>query len=210
MRTRSPRTAPPVNGLVGSTAMMPTAFPSLRFRRQPIDERALAGTGRAGHADELGAPRLREDCLHQLGAGGAVVFDERDRPSDRPRIACDYARRKGVGVIFRGTATRAAASTLPCEQRHAETRTRTKPPGWCFTYSTGQPNAPCFLKSRSTTPPSSGCSRRPCTAATSHFLRYCVMPNHWPLCLPRKRTARLGFMHWLTTTHARRWQDLTA
>ena len=36
---------------------------------------------------------------------------------------------------------------------------------------------------------------------------YCVMPNHWHLLLtPRVDGALSRFMHWLTTTHARRWQ----
>jgi len=38
---------------------------------------------------------------------------------------------------------------------------------------------------------------------------YCVMPNHWHLLLsPRVNGALSRFMHWLTTTHARRWQTL--
>jgi putative transposase len=38
---------------------------------------------------------------------------------------------------------------------------------------------------------------------------YCVMPNHWHLLLsPRSDGALSRFMHWLTTTHARRWQTL--
>lgn len=37
---------------------------------------------------------------------------------------------------------------------------------------------------------------------------YCIMPNHWHLVLaPKTDGAVSGFMHWLTTTHARRWQD---
>jgi putative transposase len=36
---------------------------------------------------------------------------------------------------------------------------------------------------------------------------YCIMPNHWHLVLsPRVDGALSRFMHWLTTTHARRWQ----
>jgi putative transposase len=38
---------------------------------------------------------------------------------------------------------------------------------------------------------------------------YCVMPNHWHLLLsPQSDGALSRFMHWLTTTHARRWQTL--
>jgi putative transposase len=37
---------------------------------------------------------------------------------------------------------------------------------------------------------------------------YCIMPNHWHFVLsPRADGALSCFMHWLTTTHARRWQD---
>jgi putative transposase len=40
---------------------------------------------------------------------------------------------------------------------------------------------------------------------------YCVMPNHWHLLLsPQVDGALSRFMHWLTTTHARRWQTLRA
>ena len=36
---------------------------------------------------------------------------------------------------------------------------------------------------------------------------YCVMPNHWHLLLsPTVEGSLSRFMHWLTTTHARRWQ----
>lgn len=35
---------------------------------------------------------------------------------------------------------------------------------------------------------------------------YCLMPNHWHLLLsPLADGALSRFMHWLTTTHARRW-----
>jgi putative transposase len=36
---------------------------------------------------------------------------------------------------------------------------------------------------------------------------YCLMPNHWHLVVsPRSDGALSRFMHWLTTTHARRWR----
>jgi len=36
---------------------------------------------------------------------------------------------------------------------------------------------------------------------------YCVMPNHWHLIVSADRDGELSrFMHWVTTTHARRWQ----
>jgi putative transposase len=38
---------------------------------------------------------------------------------------------------------------------------------------------------------------------------YCVMPNHWHLVVaPQTDGALSRFMHWLTTTHARRWQNV--
>ena len=37
---------------------------------------------------------------------------------------------------------------------------------------------------------------------------YCLMPNHWHFVLmPLADRALSRFMHWLTTTHARRWQE---
>jgi putative transposase len=40
---------------------------------------------------------------------------------------------------------------------------------------------------------------------------YCLMPNHWHFLLsPRVDAALSRFMHWLTTTHARRWQTVRA
>lgn len=36
---------------------------------------------------------------------------------------------------------------------------------------------------------------------------YCLMPNHWHLLTSPRADGELSrFMHWLTTTHARRWQ----
>jgi putative transposase len=37
---------------------------------------------------------------------------------------------------------------------------------------------------------------------------YCVMPTHWHFVLSPRADGELSrFMHWLTMTHARRWQD---
>lgn len=41
------------------------------------------------------------------------------------------------------------------------------------------------------------------------LLAYCVMPNHWHLVVWPQPEAELSqFMHWLTGTHAQRWQKL--
>jgi putative transposase len=40
------------------------------------------------------------------------------------------------------------------------------------------------------------------------LLAYCVMPNHWHLVVrPDTDDALRRFMHWVTMTHARRWQN---
>jgi putative transposase len=39
------------------------------------------------------------------------------------------------------------------------------------------------------------------------LLAYCLMPNHWHFVIvPPASRALSRFMHWLTTTHARRWR----
>ena len=37
------------------------------------------------------------------------------------------------------------------------------------------------------------------------LLSYCIMPNHWHLVLWPHADELSGFMHWLTSTHAKRW-----
>jgi putative transposase len=39
------------------------------------------------------------------------------------------------------------------------------------------------------------------------LLAYCLMPNHWHLVVLPRTKSLSRFMHWLTTTHARRWQS---
>lgn len=40
------------------------------------------------------------------------------------------------------------------------------------------------------------------------ILAYCVMPNHWHLVIePGGTSALIGFMHWVTATHAIRWHQ---
>jgi putative transposase len=49
--------------------------------------------------------------------------------------------------------------------------------------------------------------REATTRADVAVFAYCLMPNHWHLVAsPRSDGALSRFMHWLTTTHARRWQ----
>ncbi len=51
------------------------------------DEAGLADAGRPGHADGVGAARLRIDIAHELGGHRVAVLDERDRPRERPPVA---------------------------------------------------------------------------------------------------------------------------
>jgi putative transposase len=38
------------------------------------------------------------------------------------------------------------------------------------------------------------------------ILAYCIMPNHWHLVLrPDNQSCLSRYLHWITTTHARRW-----
>jgi len=48
--------------------------------------------------------------------------------------------------------------------------------------------------------------RRALTRHGVELLSYCVMPNHWHLVVHIPQIQELSrFMHWLSTTHARRW-----
>ena len=46
--------------------------------------------------------------------------------------------------------------------------------------------------------------------ATARFdialFAYCLMPNHWHLVIACSNESLSKFLHWVTTTHARRWQ----
>ena len=61
------------------------------FGRQPIDERALAGAGRSGHANEVGPAGVRKDVADQARRGVGLVFDQRDGAGHRPHVAGSHA-----------------------------------------------------------------------------------------------------------------------
>jgi putative transposase len=43
-------------------------------------------------------------------------------------------------------------------------------------------------------------------APAMRILAYCLMPNHWHLVVwPQDRRALSAYMHWVTSTHVRRW-----
>ena len=59
--------------------------------RELRDERALARAGRAGDADDIRAPRTAEDRTYQIGARAILVFNQGNRPGDRPGVAREHA-----------------------------------------------------------------------------------------------------------------------
>src|SRR5262249_50272257 len=58
---------------------------------ESINERALAGPGRAGDANQVGAAGAAEDRSHQLGARGILVLDQRDGARGGARVAGQHA-----------------------------------------------------------------------------------------------------------------------
>src|SRR4029077_11201033 len=70
---------------------------------EPIDQRALAGSGRAGDANQVGAPGLAEDRADESATRGIFVLDERNRACHRPRIA----RQNAFGERHRDKSCRA-------------------------------------------------------------------------------------------------------
>ena len=92
MRTRSPRIAPPLNGLVGSTARTPTVAPVGADRRdEPVGERRLPGTRRAGDADRPRVAGVRVQRGDDRARVGATVLDERDQLRDRTPVTAARA-----------------------------------------------------------------------------------------------------------------------
>ncbi len=61
---------------------------------QPIDQRALAGAGRARHAYQIGVAGLRKDPADELAPFGRLVLDKADGARDRARIALEHAVRE--------------------------------------------------------------------------------------------------------------------
>ena len=61
------------------------------LRDQAIDERALAGTRRAGDADQIGVAGARVDAADDVDPGGRLVLDEGDGPRHRTRIPREHA-----------------------------------------------------------------------------------------------------------------------
>ena len=75
--------------------MTPSDDPvAAKLRREAIDERALAGAGRPGDADEIGAARSGKDRAHQIGAGGIFILDEGDGAGHGSRVAREDAAGK--------------------------------------------------------------------------------------------------------------------
>ena len=108
IRRRSPSTAPPLNGLVGSTAMMPTVDAAVaggaggagtpQLGRQPIDQRALARAGRPGHADQVRAARAagRSRATSAALSGRSSSMSEMARAIARGSPASTRSARRSV------------------------------------------------------------------------------------------------------------------
>src|SRR5262245_63788439 len=75
-------------------------------RHQAIDQRALAGSWRAGDANQIGASRMAEDRADQVATRGIFVLDERNRARHCPRIA----RQDAFGERHRDKSCRAMTS----------------------------------------------------------------------------------------------------
>ena len=92
MRTRSPRMAPPLNGLVGSTATTPTVCSRRRISTISRSTSVLLpAPGAPVMPIRYACPRPGEDLADELGAFGRLVLDQADRARDRARIALQYA-----------------------------------------------------------------------------------------------------------------------
>ncbi len=76
---RSPRIAPPLNGLVGIDGHDADGLALLAiFARDLVDQRALARTGRAGEAEQHSVAAVGKQRLQQLGGFGCPVFHGRN------------------------------------------------------------------------------------------------------------------------------------
>ena len=93
MRTRSPSTAPPVKGLVGSTAIDADAPAFASAPRASSDRRECSCPRRAARSRRrhTRAPSFGVNGLQQLDSRRRFVFDERDRARERPAVAGEHA-----------------------------------------------------------------------------------------------------------------------
>ena len=120
--------APPVNGLVGSTATTPTVRRGSVVSDEPIDERGLAGAGRAGDADDVGAPGAREQRAERHRRPGLAVVEIAHEPRRGPDVAREDPVRDGVS----GRHQYAAASGTKFATRIAAAIFRGAPMGCRF------------------------------------------------------------------------------
>src|SRR5712664_3623112 len=83
MRIRSPRIAPPVNGLLGSTAIIPPPV----GRRQAVHQRALSRSRRAGNPGQVALSGVRENAAQDLFRFGMMILNCGDRAGDGADVA---------------------------------------------------------------------------------------------------------------------------
>src|SRR5262249_51122753 len=100
-RGRTVRRGPPI--FRSSRACRRTSSGRPQLVHESIDERAFSRSRRTGDADEIRATGVAEDALHQIGARGIFVLDERDRTRNRTRVPRQHAlRRRGLPEGGRG------------------------------------------------------------------------------------------------------------
>src|SRR5213079_3019854 len=81
IRIRSPSTAPPVYGDVGSTAPTPV------FSHEPVDQRTLPDSGRPRESDDVGSARVRENPREGVRRLRLIVLNQGDELRGRPFVA---------------------------------------------------------------------------------------------------------------------------
>ena len=92
-RMRSPRSAPCVNGLDGSTEITPTVCSAARIRRTSAAIRLdLPTPGGPVIPTTYARARLRVHLAHELVRERVAVLDERDRPGERAPVTLAHSR----------------------------------------------------------------------------------------------------------------------
>ena len=112
MRMRSPRIAPDENGLLGSTARIPTRRCSAaRESDQLVHQRALAGARRTRDADRQRPSGIRKQKPAEFPASGTLVLNQAGRARERTKITL-----RTFSASCSGGIVRRRASTVPLYQ----------------------------------------------------------------------------------------------
>jgi putative transposase len=112
----------------------------------------------------------------------------------------------GSGVIFRGRDP-ASGTTVACVPRAVPRRHRQSTAGLTFHVMNRGAKRAALFETADDYGAFIGLLDECLNRFDVALFAYCLMQNHWHLLLsPRMDGALSTFMHWLTTTHARRWQ----